>query len=288
MNLDWICYNHAIIPATAPHISPDFTEVCNGRIWNKFPGEGAIFARWTSHYDCGYKTGWYYVITDKVIDISQLKAKRRYEINKGLKMFEIRKIVPVDWADELADICVRAWAKYPERYRPKTTWEEQYKQIRQGLYDDSSVYAAFTKGNKNQIIAGFSVVRDKGEYFSLSQQKCLPEYEKMAINAALIYGVLLDLKTDIENGKYLCDGARNIVHSTAFQDYLEKYFGFRKAYCWLHTKYRFPFDRMINILYPFRKFFYIFNGNGFVSKIVSLLKQEEIVKMNSCYEKMSV
>lgn len=40
-------------------------------------------ARWTSSFDCGHETNWWYVIKDTPFDINELKKKRRYEIRKG-------------------------------------------------------------------------------------------------------------------------------------------------------------------------------------------------------------
>ena len=47
-----------------------------------------------------------------------------------------------------------------------------------------------------------------------------------------------------------CDGARSFRHQTIFQDYLEKYFGFRKAYCRLHIKYKWYINIAVKLLYP--------------------------------------
>ena len=42
----------------------------------------------------------------------------------------------------------------------------------------------------------------------------------------------------LNGDNYICDGSRIDLHETNFQDYLEKYFMFRKAYCRLHIDYR--------------------------------------------------
>lgn len=48
------------------------------------------------------------------------------------------------------------------------------------------------------------------------------------------------------------NGSRNIKHETNFNSYLEKYFGFRKAYSKLKIVYRFPFEFVVKLLKPFR------------------------------------
>ncbi len=69
----------------------------------------------------------------------------------------------------------------------------------------------------------------------------------------MVARILEDNNDSLNKGFYINDGARSIRHETAFQDYLEKYFGFRKAYCKLHIAYRFPVNIAVKLLYPFRK-----------------------------------
>ena len=104
-----------------------------------------------------------------------------------------------------------------------------------------------------------------------------PELEHNGINAVLVNSILCDNNDFINNGGYICDGARNINHETNFQGYLEKYFGFRKAYCKLHIKYRFPFNIAVKILLPFRKIFYKNSKKRGLHNIAAVLKMEEII-----------
>ena len=77
---------------------------------------------------------------------------------------------------------------------------------------------------------------------------------------------------------YICDGARSISHETAFQDYLEKYFEFRKAYCELNIKYNPKWKLTIKFLYFFRKIFRLLEGIGIIHQINGIMKMEEIVR----------
>ena len=98
----------------------------------------------------------------------------------------------------------------------------------------------------------------------------------MAINAAIVYRILEDHESFLKTGGYICDGARNIRHETAFQDYLEKYFEFRKAYCRMHVIYKPSIKKVITILYPFRKLLLKFESIKAISTVNSLMKMEEI------------
>ena len=68
--------------------------------------------------------------------------------------------------------------------------------------------------------------------------KANPDYEKLAINAALVSEIVEYYNPKIANGFYICDGERNTVHVTGFQSYLIKYFEFRNAYYTLNIKYK--------------------------------------------------
>ena len=77
-----------------------------------------LLDRWTSDYDCGYEINWWYVIKDAPFDISALKSKRRYEINKGAKNFIVKEIVPTKYAEDIYHVSVAAYETYPKSYRP--------------------------------------------------------------------------------------------------------------------------------------------------------------------------
>ena len=65
---------------------------------------GPFFARWTTDYDCGYEIGLWYVVRDTPFDITKLKLKRRYEITKGKKNFEVRRIDDLKYVEGLFNI----------------------------------------------------------------------------------------------------------------------------------------------------------------------------------------
>ena len=111
-------YNHAAIPATAPNEVPDMCPIKSGDIWKMTSNGTPLLARWTTDFDCGYETNWWYVIKDKPFDIGALKAKRRYEINKGIKNFDVKIIDPCEYKEELYLVQVAAFSVYPAKYRP--------------------------------------------------------------------------------------------------------------------------------------------------------------------------
>ena len=103
-------------------------------------------------------------------------------------------------------------------------------------------------------------------------------YISILLAQAHIY--IIDYSEFISAEGYICDGSRNINHETAFQNYLEKYFGFRRVYCRLHICYNPKISLQIKILFPLRKVLYVFDKISFVHLINSVMKIEEICRSN--------
>ena len=271
--MEWKYYNHAMVPkGCEPNEVVDTSKLQDGTIW-KAGGGTPLLARWTSDFDCGVETNWWYVIKDDEYDIRTLKAKRRYEITKARKNFEVRVIDPQDYCDAMIDIQIEKLKTYPEKYRPSLERSRWDFKSWNGTY-----FGAFRKDEDGVAteLCGFSLLScgKKQIYFSL--QTVLPEKERDGINAALVDGILTHFQKELSSGMYICDGARNLYHETYFQDYLEKYFGFRKAYCKLHIVYRPCVRWVIPILYVFRNFFKRLDHISVIHSINAVMRMEEI------------
>lgn len=279
MPSNWTCYQHMMLPTCAPHEEPDLLPLQDGSVFN---GEKAVLARWTTDYDCGYETDFWYVIKDTPFDINKLKAKRRYEITKGMKNFDVRVINPAEYAEEMANVMEAAYMSWPASYRPSIErdlwkknflqWDMDSQEPQAGVREIAKYYGAFDKTGR---LCGFAKLGIYNEYIGFHVLRVSPACEKAGINAAIIYTIMKDFTDYLSAGKlYICDGTRNIYHDTHFQDYLCKYFDWRRAYCNLHIKYRRPFGILIRILYPFR--FLFAKANGFWYKIWAVLHMEEM------------
>lgn len=233
-----------------------------------------LLARWTTDFDCGYETNWWYVIKDTPFDISELKAKRRYEINKGKKNFDIKRIVATEYADDILEVTKKAYLSWPEKYRPSVN-DEQFKKLL-NKWNDVTIYAAFDI--ETNVLSGYAYLTEFDGHMEFNMLRVIPDDEKRGINAAICAGILEDNADRFDGKWYINDGARSIRHDTAFQDYLEKYFGFRKAYCHMDIIYRKPFGIVISVLFPFRKL--ISPSTRIGSLITSALRLEEIRKQN--------
>ena len=203
-----------------------------------------------------------------------MKAKRRYEINKGNKHFRVQTINPKNYKTEIYEIQLAAYSEYPKKYRPNVDYKSLVEEIDNWTF--YKVYGAFHLESNKML--GYAVLSRKGDYIYYAVHKVVPQYESLSINAASVNKILVDHNDFLASGGYICDGARNILHETGFQDYLEKYFGFRKAYCILHIQYRLLIKITVKLIFPFRKYLYKVDRNSLVHKINAILKMEEIVR----------
>lgn len=270
----WKYYNHAFIPTTPPDKAPNLNALSNKSIWRE--EKRALLARYTTNWDCKQKTNWWYVIKDSPFDISALKSKRRYEINKGNKHFSVNEINPADYCEDIFLTTISAYETYPLSYRPNIKYDHFIRDVKKWNY--YKTYGAFSKDDGK--LYGYAILDKENQYIDFLVLKSNPQKEKFGINAAIINKILLDHEELLSHGGYICDGSRSIQHETAFQDYLEKYFLFRKAYCELNIVYR-PFFRIIvNALFPFRSYFEKHDNLVFLKSVSALLKMEEIYRQN--------
>lgn len=269
----WKYYNHAAIPITPPYQNPNVLPVENGDIWSM---EGyPLLVRYTTDFDCGFETNWWYVIKDTAFDLNSVKAKRRYEINKGSKYFDVKLIDPCAYKTELYCIQKAAFSVYPEKYRPQIDQETFVRDI--DNWKKFIVFGAFFR--ETEELVGYALLsRATEQWIDFSVLKAHPQYEKYAINAAIVDKILRHFSDFLTDGGTICDGARNINHETRFQDYLEKYFGFRKAYCHLHIIYHPRIKWVIRMLYPCKKLLQYFDSVKIVHNLNAVIKMEEIVR----------
>lgn len=141
-----------------------------------------------------------------------------------------------------------------------------------GGWNKYSTLGAFCR--ETGEMAGYALLNEDESWIDFSVLKTKPEYEKYAVNAALCEGILSHYSQFLNAGGIICDGARSISHETNFQDYLEKYFGFRKAYCRLHIQYNPKIKWLVRLLFPFRKVLLSFDEIGSIHKINSIMKME--------------
>lgn len=240
--MNWFDYGFYITPDSYPHEELQFDKIT----W----GGRQLIAKWTEDFDCNEETQFWWVIMDRPFDLSKLKAKRRYEVNKGNRNFHVKVIAPETYRKELYDVYLESMNGYEH---PSIVSKESFDKRIEGWKSNEKcvLFGVFSRADDR--LCGYSDVYVNGRYIPISSFKTRVSCEKDNVNFALVYGIIGYFTDEIKNGAYLCDGSRNALHETNFQDFLIKYFGFRKAYCRLRLQYRGAMKGIIPILFLFRK-----------------------------------
>lgn len=272
-NNGWIYYNHALIPCTAPHELPEVDSLNHKETWKRQEGN-AVLARWTTDFDCGHETCWWYCICDKPFDIHSLKSKRRNVINNAVKYCTVSICDPLEYENELLELYNEVQNTYAQANRHLSD-KSSFHRFLKKLHADREIdfYICFLR--ETNKVAGYAIVKNKPDFAEFQAQKVNPQYERYQVNAALVKAILDHYADKLSAGYYVCDGSRNINHKTNFQEYLEKYFGFRKAYCTLHIRYRGAMKAAVALLYPLRKILKKFDDHKAVHQINGVFLMEE-------------
>jgi hypothetical protein len=270
--LNWRYYNHALLPNCTPHEEADVEILKSKSFWKQFMPNRPLFACWTSHFDCNYETGWWYCILDKPFDINALSSNRRSKINQAIRNFNVCIIDVKKYAKQMFNVHQSAWKTY---YKTGTFDIEQECFCNEVEQWKELVFGAFDK-ESNQLAAYYKV-KINPTYIELVTLKSNPDLEKKRVNLAIMYFVYNYFRKDIEQGKYLCGGSRNIYHQTNFQEFRENNFGFRKAYTHLHIQYAPFIAPIVKILYPFRKIIKKFPFT-FTNRLSGVLLLEEVCR----------
>ena len=275
MNNEWEYYNHALVPTLPPHIDPDTSWMKDSTKWKEYAGgKMPLFARWVSDFDCSEETQWWCIIKDTPFDIMSLKSNRRSLITRGLKRVDVKVIVPADYADQMANILIKEWKHYDDSYEEGNDRREQteeFKKLTRENLGNSEYLGAFLKDTDTMI--GYAIYNLFDDWIEYSVVKTDPEYLNTQVNAALAYfGVERYMRPGI---KYIHGGWRTMIHESNYQEYLLKNFGFRKAYCKLHTQYRPLMQIAVNVLYPLRGIIKKVK-NKWIYTVWCALQQEEI------------
>ncbi len=276
MEKEWEYYNHALVPTTAPHVTPDTSWMKDRKKWKELAGgHYPLFARWTTDFDCEEETEWYCLIKDTPFDMMSLKSNRRSLITRGLKRVDVKIITPADYAAQMANVLIKAWQSYDESYEEKDDRKrltEEFKELTEKNLGNSEYLGAFLKDTDTMI--GYSIYDLHGDWVEYSVVKTDPEYLNTQVNAALAYfGLQRYMRPGVN---YILGGWRTMIHETNYQDYLLKNFGYRKAYCQLHITYRPWMKAAVAVLYPLRGMLEKYSKNKWLYYVWCTLKQEEI------------
>ena len=198
--------------------------------------KSALLLRYTTNIDNTDSTSWYCCIKDDKYDFEQLKSKRRNVVRKGIENFSVREIKLLNHIDDFHFLVNDAYKGYDIGV-DSISYESATKKAKSISENENYfVLGAFPKGSERLV--GYLWCHVNEKCISMSEQKAVREFEHDGVNAALLWALCSKYNEEYaDDGYYLFDGWKNVLHNTNFQAYLVKYFGFRKAYSDLHIVY---------------------------------------------------
>lgn len=237
---------------------------------------GAMFARWTSDWDCGTPTEWWWCIKDTFTPLNEFSAKQRYRINKGLKNCDVRRLPPdsiADYVEGIYQVAEEAFADYPAAYRP-TLHKTEFEKWLLTVVQNQDIWICIEKTTGKTI--GYAICEIEYGFAKLQQVKVPTKKLNTEANAAIVYR-LQEYYLQEQHLDYICDGERNIKHQTQYQDYLARVLKFRYAYCRLNIVYSHKMRFAVNFLYPFMGGVYLLSKvNAFLYNVYCVLRMERI------------
>lgn len=270
-NREWQYYNHALIPIWAPDMDPQIDKIGKKGFWNGYKGF-PIMATWTTDFDCGIETDWWYIICKKPFVLDNLSKKSQKNIRRALNKCDIKMIDFEENIDCLYNVYLEAGERYvnPDNIVNKDEFIRIYRSL-----DNINIWAGYEKETGRMI--GYKVCGIKETYIEFLVSKYSAKFMKLRVSDALNYTVL-DYYLNTLNKNYVLNGSRSINHKSNVQEYYEEHFNFCRAYCKLNICYRFPFGILIKIIYPFKSLLNKFDNITIIHQVNSVLKMERICR----------
>lgn len=229
--------------------------------------KGGLIIRNTYDFDTKEKTSFWYIIKDKLEDISELPFSTRRNIRRSHKFYNFKK----SERDFVRNNCYNIFLSRQKTYRIKNhiVTKEEFEQL--------------IEEYENENVIDYWVVEDKntGETigFSINRVKCCScDYDLMCCSPDSLrnrthpyYGLIYAMNQyylEEKKLKYVCDGSRTITEHSNIQEFLMHNFKFRKAYCKLKVHYKWWLSAVIKVVFPFRNLIPLRN-------VRAILKMEE-------------
>lgn len=90
MTISWLYSSLHGIPNKGSPQKPDGKFITSGSAWNNYPQ--AVCATRAADFDKSGSGAYFSVVKDSLFDSSKLKAKRRYEITKNCRCYDVSEV----------------------------------------------------------------------------------------------------------------------------------------------------------------------------------------------------
>ena len=212
---------------------------------------GGLMIRNTYDFDTKEETSFWYVIKDKLEDISELPPSTRKKIRRALNTYTFRKCTIEDLEKVAYGIIRSAEKSYKVRCKP-TSADDFKTLINEYKSQDNREYWCIENKSDGSIV-GFSVNTIKIDSCEYDNAKCMAE--SLHNSTYPYYGLFYEMNRHYlgeRKFKYVSDGSRSITEHSNIQQFLMYNFKFRKAYCRLRVYYKCWFGVVVKLLFPFR------------------------------------
>ena len=184
-----------------PHEKIDIKKIN----WSNYPG--AWMARWTTDFDCDHETQFWYVIKDTPFNIDELKAKRRYEINKGNKNFYTKVINPIEYKEQLYHVYCESLKGYEGTPVPIEEHDFYEKAQKWANIKEQVMFGCFRIDD--DCLCGYADVYRRNPYLPISSLRqhrtirgirTMPPEQKRKASAALAFFLRRRTESDCQAG----------------------------------------------------------------------------------------
>lgn len=231
-----------------PHLSIKLPKECVRNLLSK----GGYGLRNTYEWDLPQETSFWFVIKDTFGGLDEMSSKKRTQVRKSLKTYDIRRVT----ADEILEVGFSIYNAAMESYRvkAKAITKEQYRaRIQLAEKTGKAEYwCVYLKETGEAVALAINTISD--DCCEYNTMKCDPKF--MRNSTYPYYGLIYEMNRyylEERNLDYVNDGARSITGHSNIQEMLVDVFNFRKAHCRLQIEYKWWFRIAVNILYPFRR-----------------------------------
>lgn len=213
--------------------------------------KGGLFVRNIYDFDVKEETSFWFVIKDKLEDISNLPFSARRNIRRALQFYNIRKVSLKEFSEIGFPIITSAQQSYKVRCHIIDK-KEFYDMIEKYEQDNDKEFWVVEKKEDKKAVA-IAINRIKEDSCEYDDMKCMPEALKDRTYP--YYGLIYTMNQYYlgeRKFKYVSDGSRTVTEHSSIQEFLMHNFGFRKAYCKVKIFYKWWLDVVVKLLFPFR------------------------------------
>lgn len=229
--------------------------------------KGGLIIRNTYDFDTKDDTSFWFVIKDKLEDISELPFSARRNIRISQRKYNFNKVNKEDFLRSGHEILSSAQQSY--KVKSKSITENEFA-IMLEEYEKNCKIEYWTVADKmSGDIVAFSINRIKEDSCEYDTMSAKPD--SLRNRTYPYYGLIYSMNQYYlgeKKLKYVCDGSRTITEHSNIQEFLMHNFKFRKAYCKLKVHYKLWLGVVVKLLFPFRNIIPLRN-------VRAILKMEE-------------